>query len=291
MKVGFIGLGHMGEPMARNLLEAGHEVTVFNRTRRKAEALAEAGARIAERPADACRGDALITMLTGDEALEAVGWGEGNILGALPKGGLHIGMSTISVALSDRLADAHGERGQLYLAAPVLGRPEAAAAAKLFILAAGPADGMSRAEPLFKALGQQVFTWGDKPSAANLVKLSANFLIAAMIECLGEAMALVRKGGIDPRRYVEMLTTTLFAAPVYKTYGAIIADEKFTPAGFNMAMGFKDVRLALAAAEASRVPMPAASVVRDHFIAGLAQGQGELDWAALSRIIASNAGL
>jgi 3-hydroxyisobutyrate dehydrogenase-like beta-hydroxyacid dehydrogenase len=291
MKVGFIGLGHMGEPMARNLLKAGHEVTVFNRTRGKAEALAEAGARIAAQPADACRGEAVITMLTGDEAVDAVTRGNGNILDALPKGGLHIGMSTISVALSDRLTNAHGEKGQIYVAAPVLGRPEAAAAAKLIILAAGSADGIGRAEPLFKVLGQQTFVWSDKPSAANLVKLSANFLIGAMIECLGEAVALVRKGGIDRHRYIEMLTTTLFAAPVYKNYGALIADEKFTPAGFNMAMGFKDIRLVLAAAEAIQVPMPAASVVRDHFISGLAHGRRELDWAALSRVIAESAGL
>jgi 3-hydroxyisobutyrate dehydrogenase-like beta-hydroxyacid dehydrogenase len=200
-------------------------------------------------------------------------------------------MGTISVALSDRLAEAHRNAGQAYVAAPVFGRPEAAAAAKLFVLAAGPEAQLVRCQPLFDAIGQRTFVIGDKPSSANLVKLSGNFLLAAMIECLGEAFALTRKGGIDPHLYLEILTSTLFSAPAYKTYGTIIANQEYEPAGFKMALGLKDIRLALAAADALTAPMPVASLVHDHFLSGVAQGAGDSDWSALARLAAVNAGL
>ncbi|HKI14766.1 MAG TPA: NAD(P)-dependent oxidoreductase, partial [Roseiarcus sp.] len=261
MDVGFIGLGQMGQAMALNLVKAGHRVVVFNRTRAKSEALASEGAEIAESVADACRRPALITMLAGDDAVEAVFFGNGNGLSALGQGAVHISMSTISVALSDRLAEAHRNAGHSYVAAPVFGRPEAAAAAKLFVVAAGPEATLARCQPLLDAVGQRTFVIGDKPSSANLVKLSGNFLLAAMIECLGEAFALVRKGGIDPHRYLEILTNTLFSAPAYKTYGTIIANQQYEPAGFKMSLGLKDVRLALAAADALATPMPVASLV------------------------------
>ena len=291
MDVGFIGLGQMGQAMALNLVKAGHRVVVFNRTRAKAEALASEGAEIAESVADACRRPALITMLAGDDAVEAVFFGNGNGLSALGQGAVHISMSTISVALSDRLAEAHRNAGHSYVAAPVFGRPEAAAAAKLFVVAAGPEATLARCQPLFDAVGQRTFVIGDKPSSANLVKLSGNFLLAAMIECLGEAFALVRKGGIDPHRYLEILTNTLFSAPAYKTYGTIIANQQYEPAGFKMSLGLKDVRLALAAADALATPMPVASLVHDHFLAGVAQGAADSDWSALARLAAANAGL
>lgn len=292
MDVGFIGLGHMGEAMARNLLKAGHRVTAYNRTRGKAESLEKDGAKVADTPADTCRGEAVITMLADDAAVEAVVFGEDGMLGALGRDHLHISMSTISVALSDRLAAAHEKAGQGYIAAPVLGRPEAAAAAKLFILPAGQPALIERARLLFEAMGQKSFMVGDRPSDANLVKLSANFLIAAMIECLGEAFALVRKAGIDPQRYLEILTGSLFSAPVYQTYGGMIAEQKYAqePAGFKMTLGLKDVRLALAAAEARAVPMPVASLVHDHFLAGVAQGEGDRDWSGLAGVVARNAG-
>ena len=200
-------------------------------------------------------------------------------------------MSTISVALSDRLAEAHRNAGQAYVAAPVFGRPEAAAAAKLFIVAAGAEGALAHCQPLFDAMGQRTFVVGDKPSSANLVKLSGNFLLAAMIECLGEAFALVRKGGIEPHLYLEILTNTLFSAPAYKTYGTIIANQQYEPAGFKMSLGLKDIRLALAAADALAAPMPVASLVHDHFLAGVAQGAGDSDWSALARLAAANAGL
>jgi 3-hydroxyisobutyrate dehydrogenase-like beta-hydroxyacid dehydrogenase len=291
MDVGFIGLGHMGTPMVRNLLKAGHRVTVHNRTRGKAETLAREGAKVADRVADACRNDVLITMLADDAAVEGVVFGDGGALSALPRNAIHISMSTISVALSDRLAEAHGKAGQGYVAAPVFGRPEAAAAAKLFIVAAGADPMLARCQSLFDALGQETFVISAKPSEANLVKLSGNFLIASMLESLGEAFALVRKAGIDPHRYLNILTNSLFSAPVYRTYGAIIADDKNPTDGFKMSLGLKDIRLALAAADVRAVPMPVASLVRDHFIEGVAQGQGDADWSGLARLAARRAGL
>jgi 3-hydroxyisobutyrate dehydrogenase-like beta-hydroxyacid dehydrogenase len=291
MDVGFIGLGQMGQAIALNLVKAGHHVTVYNRTRAKAEPLASQGAKIAESPADACRQPVLITMLADDAAVEQVIFGDGNGLSTLGQGAVHISMSTISVALSDRLTEAHRKAGQAYVAAPVFGRPEAAAAAKLFVVAAGAETQVTRCQPLFDAIGQRTFVVGDKPSAANLVKLSGNFLLAATIECLGEAFALTRKGGIDPHLYLEILTSTLFSAPAHKTYGTIIANQSYEPAGFKMSLGLKDVRLALAAADALSTPLPVASLVRDHLLSGVAQGAGDSDWAALARLAAKNAGL
>src|SRR3984893_12741879 len=291
MDVGFIGLGHMGTPMARNLLKAGHRLTVYNRTRSKSEALGREGAPVADRVADACKGDALITMLADDAAVESVVFGDGGALSALRRDAIHISMSTISSALSDRLAGAHGRAGQGSLAAPVFGRPEAAAAAKLFIVAAGADATLKACYPLFDTLGQETFVISTKPSAANLVKLSGNFLIASVLESLGEAFALVRKSGIDPHRYLNILTSTLFSAPVYRTYGPIIADGKKPADGFEMSLGLKDIRLALAAADARAAPMPVASLVRDHFIEGVAQGESDADWSDLARLAARRAGL
>ena len=291
MKVGFIGLGRMGAGIAANLLRAGHEVTVYNRTPAKGRALVEQGAPAAARVADACRGDAVITMLADDDAVAGVTFGENGVIGALGKGAIHISMSTISVALSERLAAAHAGAGQRFVAAPVFGRPEAAARAQLVIVAAGAADAVDACAPLFQALGPRTFRLGDKPQAANLVKLSGNFLIAAAIEALGEAVALVAKAGIDRHQYVDLLTSTLFNAPVYKTYGELIAGGKFEPAGFAAPLGHKDIRLALAAAEGLRVPLPLASLLRDRFLALLACGGEALDWSAISQLAAKDAGL
>jgi len=291
MDIGFIGLGNMGRAIARNLLTAGHRLTVHNRTREKAEALAAEGARVAARPADAWRNPLVITMLADDAAVESAVLGDGGGISTLGQGAIHVSMSTISVALSDRLAQVHRDAGQAFVAAPVFGRPEAAAAAKLFIVAGGAEPAISRCQPIFDVIGQRTFVVGDKPSAANLVKLSGNFLIASMIESLGEAFALVRKGGVDPHAYLEIVTGTLFSAPVYKTYGGLIANEQYEPAGFKMSLGLKDIRLALAAADALAAPMPVASLVHDHFLAGVAQGDGDSDWAGLARLSAKSAGL
>ena len=291
MKVGFIGLGQMGSAMAANLLKAGHELTVCNRTRDKAEALAGEGAKVAATVADACGGEAVFTMLAHDDALSAVVHGDGGVLASLGKGAVHISASTISVAMSERLTKEHAAAGQRFVAAPVFGRPEAAAAAKLFVAAAGAPDAIEAVTPLFEAIGQRTFVLGEEPKAANLVKLSGNFLIASVIESLGEAMALVEKGGVDRHAYLDLLTSTLFNAPVYKTYGGLIADRKFKPAGFTAPLGQKDIRLALAAGEALNVPLPLASLLRDRFLTLLAHGGEELDWSAIGALAAKDAGL
>ena len=291
MDVGFVGLGLMGLPMARNLLKAGHRLRVYNRSRSRAEALEKDGAIAVDTPAEASTGDAVFTMLANDRAAEEVVFGSEGILKGLGQGRAHVSMSTITVDLSERLAQAHDEKGQAYVAAPVFGRPEAAAAAKLFIVLAGEKSAVEKLQPLFDAMGQRTFVLGQNPVEANLVKLSGNFLIAAMIECLGETVALVRKHGADPRRFLEIMTETLFAAPVYRTYGALIADQNYEPAGFKLELGLKDVRSVLAAAETKSVPMPVASVVRDHFLSAIARGGANLDWSALAKVAAEDAGL
>ena len=290
MKVGFIGLGHMGTGMAASLLRAGHEVTVYNRTPGKAQGLVAQGARAAGGVADACGGDAVVTMLADDSAVEGAVFGEKGVIGSLGKGAIHVSMSTISVALSERLTAAHANAGQRFVAAPVFGRPEMAAAAKLFIVAAGAPDAIDACLPLFEAMGQKTFPIGNQPKAANLVKLSGNFLSASVIEALGEALALVGKAGVDRRRYLDLLTSTLFTAPVYRTYGGLIAEGRFEPPGFAAPLVHKDIRLTLAAAETLRVPMPFAAVLHDRFLTLLAHGGETLDWSAIGQLAAKDAG-
>jgi len=290
MKIGFIGLGHMGSAMAANLVKAGHHVTVFNRSPEKRRKLVELGAHEAARIADACRGEAVITMLADDAALSSVALADGGIIGSLPRGAIHVSMSTISVALARELTKAHAGAGQRFIAAPVFGRPEAAAAAKLFIVAAGEPAAVETCMPLFNALGQKTLSIGPEPAAANLVKLSGNFLLASAIEALGEAIALVSKAGVDRRAYVELLTATIFPAPVYAIYGGLIAANRFEPAAFTVALGLKDIRLALAAAESLRVPMPLGSLLHDRFLRLLAEGGESLDWSALGGLAGRDAG-
>jgi 3-hydroxyisobutyrate dehydrogenase-like beta-hydroxyacid dehydrogenase len=290
MKIGFIGLGNMGSAMAMNLLKAGHNVTVHNRTAQKAKPLVDQGAHAAADPAEASRADVVFTMLADDGAVESVSFGESGILAHLQPGSVHISSSTISIDLSQKLAAAHEKRNQQFIAAPVFGRPEAAAAGKLIVVVAGRTDAIDRCTPLFDVIGQRIFRFGVQPSAANLIKLSGNFLIASVLESLSEAMALVGKAGIDQHEYVDFLTSTLFAAPVYKTYGVLIADRKFQPAGFAAPLGLKDVRLTLAAGEQFRVPLPLASLIRDRFLALLARGGDSLDWSAISQIAVEESG-
>jgi 3-hydroxyisobutyrate dehydrogenase-like beta-hydroxyacid dehydrogenase len=291
MEIGFIGLGRMGAGMASNLLIEGHRVTVYNRTAAKAEPLIAQGAVMARSIAEACQGEAVITMLANDEAVESVALGRDGVVDALHPGGLHISSSTISVALSERLAAAHAGAGQRFVAAPVFGRPEAAKARQLFVVAAGAPDAIEAAGALLDAVGQRTFVVSETPRAANLVKLSGNFLIAVVIEALGEAMALVAKGGVDKHQYLDLLTSTLFGAPVYKTYGTLIADGRFEPAGFAAPLGHKDIRLALAAAEDLQVPLPLASLLRDRFLTLLANGGEALDWSAIGALAAKDAGM
>jgi 3-hydroxyisobutyrate dehydrogenase-like beta-hydroxyacid dehydrogenase len=291
MKVAFIGLGNMGSPMARNLIRAGHEVTVYNRTRTKAEPLAADGARIADSVANAVRGcEVAVTMLADDHAVQEAVFGADGMLQALPKNAVHMSTSAISVEISKRLAMTHTAAGQGYIATPVLGRPEAAAAQKLWVIAAGLPNLVERCQPLITALGRGFTIVGRDPWQANLVKLASNFTIASLIETLGEAFALLRKAGIPVHQFLE-IANTLFGSPVFGIYSQAIADEKYEPAGFRMKLGLKDVNLALAAAEEQAVPMPLAGIIRDHFLKGIALGYGDQDWAALARVIAANAGL
>jgi 3-hydroxyisobutyrate dehydrogenase-like beta-hydroxyacid dehydrogenase len=290
MKLGFIGLGRMGSAMAANLVRAGHEVTVFNRTPGKSSALVALGAQEAATLAGACRGEAVITMLADDEAAANIAMGSGGLVENLSKGAIHLSMSTISVAMSDRLAQAHAQSGQRYVAAPVFGRPDMAAAAKLFIVAAGDPAAIDACRSVFDALGQKTSTIGGVPSAANLVKLTANFLQAAVIESLGEAIALIGKAGIDRRAYVDLLTSTIFTAPAYKIFGPLIADGTFGTAAFAAPLGYKDIRLALAEAETLRVPMPLASLLHDRFLRLFAQGGDNLDWSAIGGLASQDAG-
>jgi len=290
MQVGFIGLGHMGAAMAANLLKAGHDITVFNRNPDKRRGLIDHGARAAARVADACTGDVVITMLADDAALGSVALGEGGIVSALRKGAIHLSMGTVSVELSRNLAKAHAEAGQRFVAAPVFGRPDVATAGKLFIVAAGEPGAIEPCRPLFAAMGQKTFQVGQDPSAANLIKLTGNFMIASVIEALGEGIALVGKAGVDPNTFVDILSTTLFQGPVYRTYGDLIAGRHFEPAGFAAPLGHKDIRLTLAAAESLRVPMPLASLLRDRFLRLLAEGGEALDWSAVGGLAARDAG-
>jgi 3-hydroxyisobutyrate dehydrogenase-like beta-hydroxyacid dehydrogenase len=291
MDVGLIGLGGMGTGIAKSLLRGGHHVTVFNRTRARAEALQADGATVASTIADACRAGIVMTMVADDAALDSQVFGDGGILASLPRGGVHISCSTISVALSDKLTAAHSAAGQEFVSCPVFGRPDAAEAGRLAVVAAGPTQAVERCKPLFESFGAKLLVIGEKPSLANVIKLSGNFLIASVLESLSEAVAFARKSGVDAAVLVDFLTSTLFNAPVYKIYGGLIVEGNYDKVGFALPLGLKDVRLVLQAAEAQNVPMPVASLVRDRFITAMARGNANKDWSALGLIAAQDAGL
>jgi 3-hydroxyisobutyrate dehydrogenase-like beta-hydroxyacid dehydrogenase len=290
MNAGFIGLGNMGQPIARNMLKAGHDLVVFNRTKRKAEELTSWNARVAASLAEVCAPGVVVTMLSDDHAVAECVFGEHGILSCLPAGGLHVSLSTISVKLSQHLAEKHRQRGHSYIASPVFGRPPAAESAQLVVVAAGPGEAVERVRPLLKAIGRKLFVLGEEAPQANALKLSGNFLIASTLEALSEAFALARKHGIEPAQTLEILNT-LFQSPVYEGYGRLMVEQRFEPAGFKMTLGLKDVRLVLAAADVASVPMPLASLIHDQLTSGVARGMGDADWSALCRLVAENAGL
>jgi 3-hydroxyisobutyrate dehydrogenase-like beta-hydroxyacid dehydrogenase len=290
MEIGFIGLGHMGSAIAGNLVKAGHDVTVWNRSADKAQTLVEAGAHLAETPAGAASGQIVFTMLANDAAVEQVVFGDDGILTS-PSHPLHVSMSTISVALAERLTEAHKAAGGDYVSATVFGRPEAAKAATLAVVAAGDDKAMATCEPLFAVIGQRTFKVGVEPRMANVVKLCGNFMIMAAIESLAEAMTLAAKNGVDKAVLLDVLTNTLFAAPVYRTYGAIILQQRFEPAGFAAPLGLKDMNLADAAALASGVPMPFLGVLRSQLVSTIARHGDKIDWSALAKIVDENSGL
>jgi 3-hydroxyisobutyrate dehydrogenase-like beta-hydroxyacid dehydrogenase len=291
MEVGLIGLGSMGSGIARTLLRAGHRVTVYNRTRARAEALTADGALVAASVADACRPGVVLTMLADDAAVEAMVFTNDGILASLPRAGMHVSCGTISVALSDKLADEHSRAGQHFVSAPVFGRPDAAENARLAVVAGGEKAAVDRCRPLFEAMGPKLLVIGEKPSLANVVKLSGNFLIASVLESLGEAIAFARKSGVDAAVLVDFLTSTLFNCPVYKIYGGLIVEGKYDTVGFALPLGLKDVRLALQAAESRGVPLPIASLLRDRFLTAIARGHENSDWSAIAQVAAEDAGL
>lgn len=290
MKVGFIGLGAMGSAMASNLLAVGHAVTVWNRSAAATEPLASLGARVASTPERAVLGEAVCSMLANDQAVRAV-FLDGGLLDAMDPGTVHVNHATISVALAQELAEAHAARGIDYVAAPVFGRPDAAAAARLQIVAAGKPAAVETVRPLLEAMGAKTWPMGEAPERANVVKIAGNFMLAAAIESMAEASALIRAHGVDAAEFLGLMTSTLFAAPAYQSYGKLIAEERYSPAGFAMPLGLKDVGLALSAGEARRVPLPFAGVLRDNFLDALAHGGEALDWSALALVAARRAGL
>lgn len=292
MKVGFVGLGGMGRSMARRLLDAGHDLAVYNRTRTKAEELGRAGANVVDSIAELIRNaDIVVTMLADDAALEAVALGQGGLAALLPKGGVHVAMGTHGVGIIRRLDQVHAAVGQILVAAPVLGRPDMAASGQLGIVPAGPAAAVERCRPLFAAMGRRTFEAGCEPVAAAAIKLTNNFALGCAIEAMGEAFSLVRKHGVDPKLMYEVMTEGLFSAPAYKVYGRIIVDEAYDPPGQKAVLGLKDANLALAAGEAVGVPLPSVNVWRDRLIGAVAHGDGMRDWAVMALEQARASGL
>jgi 3-hydroxyisobutyrate dehydrogenase-like beta-hydroxyacid dehydrogenase len=292
LQVAVLGIGGMGSGIAGRLLAAGHDVTVYNRTAAAADELVARGAKRAASPAAAVvPGGIAITMLANDDAVEAVTAGPDGFLQPLGSGGLHISMSTITPALGERLAERHRAVGGEFLGSPVFGRPDAAAAGKLWIALSGSAAAKARAKPVHDATSQGIFDFGAKPEAALVAKIGGNFLIAAAMESMAEAFALMEKSGVDARRFHEMISQTLFASIVYQNYGRFILDRKFEPAGFKLRLGAKDVGLVLSHGGSSETPMPFASLLRDRFLASIAKGHGDIDWSAIALGARADAGL
>ena len=290
--IGFIGLGRMGRGIAGRVLGGGYPLVVYNRTPGKGDELRAAGATLAASIAQACaQRDIVITMLADDAALEAVTVGAGGLLGSLPAGAIHLVMGTHGVGIIRALASAHAAAGQVLVAAPVLGRPEAAASGQLGIVAAGPAAALLRCRPLFEQIGKRVFEAGEQPEAATAIKLANNFVLGCAVQAMAEAFSLVRKTGVDPQTLYDVMTEGLFAAPAYKVYGRIMVDQAFEQAGFTTRLALKDMNLVLAAGDAQEVPMPSASLLRDRLLGAMAHGEAERDWAVLAREQARAAGL
>ncbi len=290
--IGFIGLGNMGQPMAANLLEAGYPVRVWNRSPPRAAPLAARGAECVSRPEEAAEpGSLLISSLSNDQVLEEVVGANQELLRRLGPGGIHVSTSTVAPETSRRLAEGHQRYGVTYLAAPVLGRPDAAAAAKLWIFLSGPAAARERALPVLRPLGQGVFDLGEDPGAANVVKLACNFLLATAIEGMAEAFTLAEKNGVERRRLADLLVQTVFDCPVYRNYGKQIAEQRYQPALFKLSLGLKDVSLVLQTAASSRVPLPLAGLLHDHLLAAVAKGRGDLDWTGLAGEVSEASGL
>lgn len=290
--IGFVGLGQMGAPMAARLVEAGHDVWVYNRTADKAEPLVKKGASAVETPRDAAgvKDRVIVTMVADDAALEEVTLGEDGLIEGLGEGGVHISMSTVSPDCARRLARAHEEKGSTYIAAPVFGRPEAAAAGRLFVVMSGRPDARECAKPMVAPFSQRVFEVGDEVERAHVAKLAGNFLLASAIEAMSEAFALGERWGLDRAQLADLYGSTLFSCPVYQSYGKAIAEQRHPAGGFALRLGLKDVELARAAAREKVVPMPLASLLYDRLLTSVAKGRGDLDLSALGVLASEDTG-
>jgi hypothetical protein len=290
MKVGFIGLGRMGQAISGRIVDAGYDLVVYNRTRSKAAELEQMGAVVADSIGEACAGrDVVFTMLSDDKALAAVAGG--GLLENLPKGAIHVPMGTHSVTALLELKDKHDAAGHAFVAAPVLGRPDAAAAGQLGIVPGGDSAAIEKLAPLFAVIGRRTFPAGSNPAGAAAVKLANNMVLGCAIEAMAEAFALTRKFDVAPAVFNEVMTDGLFAAPAYRVYGGIIANEAYENVGFAVTLGFKDSNLMLAAGQAAKVPLPSLNVYRDTLLEALAKGEGDLDWSVMARVRARASGL
>lgn len=292
MKAGFIGVGRMGLAMARRLVEAGHDVAVYNRTAAKAAALAEAGAKAVGSIAEATRhGEAVFTMLADDAALDDVAGKAGGLLDSLPAGGIHVCSGTHGIGIIRILKAAHAERGQVLVTAPVLGRPEVVSSGQAGLVISGPVDALQRCAPLFSAIARRCFEAGTDPEAATAIKIANNFVLGCAIEAMGEGFSLIRKYGVPPQVFYDVMTEGLFASPAYKVYGKIIVEQSYDRVGQMALLGLKDASLALAAGEAVAVPLPSANVWRDRLVGAVAHGDGQKDWAVMALEQARASGL
>lgn len=283
MKIGFLGLGNMGQAVAGNLLKGGHELLVWNRSPEAAQPLVEQGATAVTEPAQAFAADVVFSMLADDKALRAVLLDSG-LLKQLKGPLIHVNMATIAVTFADELAELHAAQGIDYIAAPVMGRPNMAAAAKLNIMAAGSAQAIETVQPLFDLIGSKTWHIGDKPSSANAMKLAMNFMLVSAIEAMSEAAVLVTRHGLKSADLVELASSTIFPGPVYAGYGALIGERTYEPAAFKAVLGLKDVDLVLAAASQVSVEMPSAEMIRAHLQDAIDHGQGEMDLAVLAEV-------
>jgi 3-hydroxyisobutyrate dehydrogenase-like beta-hydroxyacid dehydrogenase len=291
MKIGFIGTGRMGGAMVLRLLGAGHDVGVYNRTAAKVKPLADAGAKILGSVADASRfGDVIYTMLADDTALEDVVSHQG-LLDALPKGGIHVCAGTHGIPVIRKLKKAHADKGQVLVAAPMMGRPELVTAGTAGVFASGPAAAMAKCKPLFEALGRKTFEGGDDPEAATAMKIANNFVLGCAMEAMGEGFALTRKYGVDTSVFYDVMTDGLFNCSAYKVYGKIMVDESYSKVGQMATLGLKDANLALEAGHLASVPLPSGNVWRDRLVGAVAHGDGNKDWAVMALEQARASGL
>ena len=291
-KASFIGLGHMGKPMALNLLKAGVDLGVYNRSKDKTAPMTEAGAKLLENPCDAFKHAPIVfSMVANDDALFAITEGTNGLLKEAKPGFIHVSLSTVSPDTTSKLAAIHEQKGVSFVASPVFGRPDVAAKGALWICIAGKQEAKKKIEPLLRLMGKSIYDFGSKPDAANVVKLIGNFMILSVVEMLSEAFALGEKHGVETELLYNLFTQTLFPSPVFLTYGKLILDQAFKPPGFQLPLGLKDLNLFLRTAEAVNISSPLANLLHDRLLTSLAKGRGDLDWSAISIISRENAGL